>query len=295
MTLTGWGYKLPADPPAGYLGDDVTPTVAVLVNGRAADAVAVLSSTEIQIIIPAYLGDPSAMSTAVDVVVKNLDDDGDPIAGEEATLAAAFTYKHPDLTVNANVDWITRNLLRTLRRNLIDNVAISASPDFSSLPLTQVTYVSGLPAVALDGPTVKENKALRDNEFRVEDHPVSGKTRKNAPFTADLLYDILLIGRNKVEAQNLKEAALSYFHRRPIFIFPAGPSDPTELECMLWVEGNWTPTDNEQDQTYSYSNTIRLQGIQIDDSFGLADAGIPTTSGFFVDTYETDELSSEEI
>jgi hypothetical protein len=295
MTLNGWGYRLPPDPPEGYVGDDVTPTVAVYVNGRLADAIAVLSSTEIQIIVPAYLGDPSAMSTAVDVLVKNLDDDGDPITGEEATLAEGFTYKHPDLTADSNYDWITRNVLRTLRRNLVDNVSISASPDFSSAPSTQVTFVSGLPAVTLNGPKVRENKILRDNEIRVENNGITGKTRKNTPFTADILYEIILIGRTKVESQNLMEATQRYFRRRPIFVFPAGPLDPTEIECNLWVEGEWMPTDNEHDQVYSYANRIRLEAIQIDDSFGLADAGMPALDRFFTDTYETEDLTTEEI
>jgi hypothetical protein len=294
-TLTGWGYKIPPDPPSGYLGDDVTPTVAVLVDGRGADAVAVLSDTEIQFIIPEYLGAPGTMSTAVDVVVKNLDDNGDPIPTEEATLAGGFTYKHPDLTAPANIEWITRCVLRMLRRNIVDNVSVGASPDFSAAAATQVTYVSGLPAVSVTGPTVRENKELRDNETRVDDDSPSGLTRKNAPYTADVLYDIMVIGRNKIESQNLKEAAIRYFRRRPIFVFQAGPSDPTEIECQLWVEGPWTPTDNEQDQTYSYSNTIRLQGIWIDDSSGLADDGLPAPDQFYTDTYETDELSTEEL
>lgn len=294
-TLTGWGYRTPPDPEDGYLGDTFHPTVAVFLNGREADAVAVLSSTEIQIIVPAYLGDPSTMSTAVDVLVKNLDDNGDPIATEEATLEEGYTYLHPDLTADSNLDWITRNVLRTLRRNIVDNVGTSASPDYSGSAATQVTYVSKLPAVTIDGPVVRENKILRDNETRVEDDGISGKTRKNAPFTADILYEIILIGRNKTESQNLKEAAILYFHRRPIFTFPASSSDPTEIECHLWVEGAWTPTDNEQDQTYSYSNTIRLEGIWIDDSFGLAADGLPAPDQFFTDSYETEELSTETI
>lgn len=294
-TLTGWGFNMPPDPPSGYVGDDVTPSVAVLVNGRDADAVAVLSSTEIQFLIPEYLGPPASMETAVDVVVRNLDSNGDPIPTEEATLAEAFTYKHPDLTASSNIQWITRWVLRMLRRNIVDNVSISASPDFSSAPATQVTFVSGLPAVSVSGPTVRENKVLRDNETRVEDDSPSGKTRKNAPYTADVLYDIMVIGRNKIESQNLKEAAIRYFRRRPIFVFEAGPSDSTEIECQLFVEGAWTPADNEQDQTYSYSNTIRLQGIWIDDSSGLADDGIPAPDQFYTDAYETDELSTEEL
>ncbi|KKN87422.1 hypothetical protein LCGC14_0258770 [marine sediment metagenome] len=294
-TLTGWGYKIPDDPPDGYLGDDVTPTVAVLVNGRAADAVAVLSDTEIQFLVPEYLGPPATMDTAVDVVVKNLDDDGDPIALEEATLEGGFTYKHPDLTAPSNIEWITRCFLRMLRRNIVDNVGISASPDYSDAAATQVTFVSGLPAVTLAGPDVIENKVLRDNETRVEDDGLTGKTRKNAPYTADVLYDIMLIGRDKIESQNLMEAAVRYFQRRPIFVFQAGPSDPTEIECQLFVEGTWAPADNEQDQTYTYSNKIRLQGIWIDDSSGLAAAGLPAPDQFFTDTYETEELSTEDI
>lgn len=294
-TLTGWGFNLPPEPPSGYVGDDVTPPVAVLVDGRAADAVAVINSTEIQFLVPEYLGTPGAMSAAVDVVVKNLDSSGDPVPLEEATLEGGFTYKHPDLTTPSNIEWITRCFLRMLRRNIVDSVSISSSPDYSSAPATQVTFVSGLPAVSVAGPTVRENKVLRDNETTVDDFSGSGKTRKNAPYTADVLYDIMVIGRNKIESQNLKEAAIRYFRRRPIFAFQAGPSDTTEIECQLFVEGDWSPADNEQDQTYTYSNTIRLQGIWIGDSSGLADDGIPAPDQFFTDAYETDELSTEEL
>jgi hypothetical protein len=287
-TIVGTNFRLPSDVVLESDFGDWPQSVAVYVNGRAADGVAVLDAETIQIITPEFMGDPATIPVDVDVLVQNLDDAGDPIPTEEATLSDGYTYRRPDLTAISAADWITYQLVLTLRRNLIANVSVDASPDWSDDPTTQITYVGELPAVTIDGPVIRENKLLRDPDARDEEGDV-GSTRKAPPYTADLLYAIMLVGRNKPEALSLQTEALRYFDRRPDFVFPAGPSDPTEIDCRLFVEGDWDPTDRFGDQTYAYTTTIRLEGLPFDDAHGVASAGVP------IDDFFTEQLPDEDV
>jgi hypothetical protein len=283
-TITGTNFRLPPTPGTGPV--EYVPTVSVTVNGRAA-VVAVLSATEIRISTPSYMGEPEAMSTAVDVVLKNLDDNGDPISGEEVTAAAAYTYKRPDLTADHDGYWITTALVQALRRNLLANTWASNSPDYSADPATQVTFTGELPAITVDSPRIVENKLLRDNDPQVETDPSGGKTRRKGPLTEDFLYDILLIGRSPAEAHALRDEARDFFAERAYFELPASPTDSTIVEIRLIVEGEWAPVDNVTDVTFSYENTIRFEAVP-----SSVSSPLPT---FFTDEATTEELTTEDM
>ena len=92
VTLTGDGFRLPPAPPpsAAPLGPP-SPTVQVLVGGQLAEDVRIIDATKLSFLTPR--GEPGD----ADLVVRNLDDDGAPIPGEEATAPGAFTFVRPAL------------------------------------------------------------------------------------------------------------------------------------------------------------------------------------------------------
>lgn len=282
VTVTGSSFRLyepPASGPAPAASIGWVQTVLVEVDGRPADKVAALGEGQLLAVVPEYHGDPDALPAVVDVRVQNLDDSGDAIVGEEHTLSGGYTYKRPSLVVMNSVAWVVRQFILTLRRNVIQNVSMSPSPDYSQHPALRMTFASGLPAVVLSLPTCAENRFYRNVRPRIEDGP-GGKTKKTAPFTGDLTFDMMVVGRNKAEAFALKNAALRYFHRRPRFTFPAGPSDTTDVTVRCIVQGEWRPRGNKAHRTFLYENTIRLEGLTFDDAYGQAAAGVPVDDFF---------------
>lgn len=287
VVINGNGFRVYQPPATGVVGAvsiGWVPTVGVEFNGRAADRVAVLSDHQVLAVVPEYMGDPGLLPTAVDIRCWNIDD-GVPVPGDDATLAAAYTYKRQSLTDVSSLLWVTRQFILSMRRHLIQNVSLSASPDYSEAPAQRITFTSGLPAVVLEGPECEENRFYRNTEQRIESGPV-GKTKKTAPFTADLTFGILLVGRTKTEALNLKNVAVRYFHKRPWFYLPAGPADPTELRVRCWVESEWTAKDNLPNQTFAFENDIRLEGIELDDAYGQATTGVPVDDFFTEQTVD---------
>jgi hypothetical protein len=200
--------------------------------------------------------------------VANLDDDGDPIAGESYTMAGGFTFQRPDMTAETGAQWITRQLMLNLRRMLIDNVAVSASPDWTDAPAQLTAAIGDLPAILLEGPEFEENTFYRYSDV-FEGTFDDGIGRNAHPWTGDLTWDIILIGRNKPEALNLCDAAIRYIgKRRPRFRFPAGPADPTIVEVRWYLE-NWVASDRLPDQVFMYESRLRLEGLHLDDVDGM--------------------------
>jgi hypothetical protein len=290
LTVDGFGFRLYEPPASGVLGLGQigwVKTVDVLVDGSSADSVAPVSTSQLLVVAPQYRGDPDALPVSVDVTVRNLDDDGQPIAGEEYTAPGAYTYRRPDLTVVSSELWVTKQLVLYLRRHVIANVGIGASPDYSEAPALQVTFVGELPAIVLDGPRCEENRFYRNTEIRTED-AATGKTRKTAAFTGDLVFGMLLVGRTKSEALNLRNAVIRHFHRRPYFNLPDGPTAPNDIAFRLAVEGEWSPRDNFQNQTFAFENDLRIEGVEFDDAYGLASDGVP------IDDFVTDETLDDD-
>ena len=77
VEVLGAGFQLPAGG---------SPSVGVLVGGRPAREVRVVSSRQLTCIVPPGNAGP------VDVVVQNLDATGAPLPDEAATESGAFTY-----------------------------------------------------------------------------------------------------------------------------------------------------------------------------------------------------------
>jgi len=282
VQITGAFFRLPEEPPNNVPTDGARrDTARVLFGGVPADLTAVLTDGLIVAVTPAYTGTPGSLPAAVDVTVQNLDDSGAPIAGEEYTLPGGYVYRRPDIVVASGIQWVTRQVLRDLRRNLIDNVASATSPDWASDPGTTLTAVAELPAVLVDGPTIEENAFYRTSA--VEERANADGANMNAgPFTADLSWDIILLARRKTEALNLCDVLTRYVRRRPTFTFERGPSDTTVVECRRYL-AEWRAVDRHADQVFSFESTLRLEALVIDD-----DAGMPVDDAVTYEVLTTD-------
>lgn len=187
VLLTGTNFRLPYPvPDIGAPVPTPPPTVAVTFGAVAARFVRVLSATQLTCIAPE--ADPGAATIAV----KNLDVNGNPIAGEVGSLVAGATYARADLSVEDDLERITRALLRTVKRLVIDNVLVTESVDFSPDPSAvqfQIVDTAKLPAIVLTGPMLEKN-GFYDPQVPIEQvSPTAWKRRRHLK-TADMVFKV---------------------------------------------------------------------------------------------------------
>lgn len=110
-------------------------TVQVLFNGVEALYAQAQSSGLIRCLTPQYQGTYRVTEHApVDVIVRNLNDSGAPIALETVTLEDAFSYLRLPLSPpdpDPPMMQVLRKFIELLRREVGAQVAISTSPDFA--------------------------------------------------------------------------------------------------------------------------------------------------------------------
>lgn len=121
-----------------------------------ANNVQVVSDTEIRCEVVRFMGDPEDTTLQADVKVVNLDVNGDPVPGEEATLADAVTYyrdQHMPGDKNPGDDFLTlcvREAIRTFKRSIDVPVAVATHVDwFEEGQLEHFT--AELPTIAFTG------------------------------------------------------------------------------------------------------------------------------------------------
>lgn len=272
-------------------------TVRVEFNGVEADGVVVMARHQLEVSAPAYTGHPNTIPATVDITVTNLDNDGDPIAGETTTAADAFTYRRPRLALLAGdtpgpistLEAVSVELIKTLRNNLLNEVAPSTDPDWSRDPSSGITAVSQIPAILLDGPTVEESTEYRWGGNQPDETEVStGEYATTAPpFTGALTWSIVIVADRKAEAVNLVAAAVRYFHRRPFLRIPISVDSSDYVEVDIFVTESWRPEDRPGDRLYVYSSELRVEPVYLDDDYGLASGGVPVGD---ISTFEAEDL-----
>lgn len=267
--IQGTGYRVPTDDERFDW-----PTVEVRFGDVVADRVDVVSDTLVVAVVPEYTaGQALPVDVAVDVA--NVDDLGVRRLDERVVVPNGFRYSREDLTVESDLQWVARQLVRYFRRHLLENSHLSSgSSDYSRDPASMLTAIGELPAIVIDGPGITESKFYRSSAAREHQSERSAAHDLHAvdapPFTADLTWDIMVIARAKTEALNLKNAAIRLFARRPIWRFPAGPDDDTLIACRLWI-GNWSSPDEVADHLFIAETDMRIEALQLGDDYGLAD------------------------
>lgn len=215
MRLTGTNFRVPAT--AGLT------TVEIKFGTKVATNVRIWSVTSLSCLTPIH------DAGTVSVTVTNLDDDGDAIAGETVTLANAFTFFLPKLTVEYESDLsrCVKTLVRELKRQVLSNVSIMVHTDWAEGGGT-ATYVGDIPALVLVGPELVENRFYSLNEEEETDvggGPPNTFRRRRVPYTVDLFFNIIGISDNQLELTNLMANTQLFFHRNKYLIMDRDPSN----------------------------------------------------------------------
>jgi len=276
VTITGTNFKVPTVVYSIPVTEDI-PTVGVTVNGVDALAVRVLSATQLEVLVPRYRGSAHAVATgyivtfpAVNVIVTNLDDDGDPIAGETVASTGGYTYARwnlappdkdpPELAV-------LRRLMEDLLLDITENLGRGASVDFTddNTAVHQVDAALPYIGVAVSLPKDKEWAYLDNGRHLVED--ATGKLWEyDGARTCMLVLDLILVGEGEREAMHLQSRVMDFVHLHPHLevdadqtLFP-GETDEHVLEVSGHPVGGSDPNNAN---IRAYSMQIRVRGIQV--------------------------------
>lgn len=198
------------------------PSVEVLFGAVPARRVAWISATRL------FVETPIHDEAVVDLVVRNIDDNGAPIVGESATRVGAFTFRRPQLTQQTDLTAIIRTLLRSLKQQVHPNVVVSVNTDYDdeTADLLNITQIATLPALVLQGPRLSQNRFYSQNQ---RPHVASSTPEEffiaREPYTVDIMFDLLGISNLQIEFQNFMQATITYFHKNKTIAHPRTEDD----------------------------------------------------------------------
>lgn len=272
VEVQGSGFRLPLAPPASGPTTFLRPSVEVLVGGRAAANVRVRAADRLSFLAPAH------DAGAADVVVRNLDDAGVPIPGEEAVLAAGFTYARPRLTVESDLTRLVRMLLRELKRQVIENVVLTVQTDFDATTGDELhlAELASLPALVLVGPELVEDRFYSLNQMPEAAAGPGLFARRRVPYTVDLGFTLVGASDHTIELLNLTAATELFFHRNKFVELDRDPASPAlgsvRYEMDLAPGGDLKATSQPNESNVrSFSGAFVIRGFDLEDLAGVPD------------------------
>ncbi len=282
VEILGTGFRLPVlPPPTGFVGGDPEISVQVIIGGRRAVNVQVVSPE--RLFATTQSRDPGLF----EVVVRNIDSNGDPIPGEEARIDDAYMYARPRLDALAESDTVRlcRTLIRELQRQIHPNVAITTATDYDSdtADLSNFVEIAELPQLILIGPEFAENRFYTNNE-PIEEDPDTITAElgiRRFPRVVDVNFSLIGATDNMTELLNLLHVIQSFFNRnKDLSILrnaPAGdpnqawPVDPDpedlvtyELDIQPGQQFGVTNTPNNSNLR-TLSGAFLIRGFEIED------------------------------
>lgn len=276
VEITGTNFRTWTIPPAsGAPAGPIQPTVEVLFGGAASSEVIVLSATRLYAMVPrtalASVA-PNFGEGAVDVVVRNLDDDGVLIPGETVTRAGGYTYRRVQLSNESDLNRLCRALIREFRVQVHPNVTFSSHTDYDSDAADGLNIVdlAQVPGIALLGPDLSENRFYSQNQRQA--YPAGGVERvvRRVPYTVDVSFGIVGVCELKTHAINLMAVVQGFFELNKTISMDRDPADLSKGRVSYIVE--LAPDgDLKMARTANNSNLRFFSGSFIVRGFDLED------------------------
>lgn len=263
VTITGSGFRLPDPPPPTGKTSPPPPSVAVRFGNEPALKVWVVSDSSMLVLAPP--NDPGRTS----ITVHNLAD-GVPIPGEGVTVANAFEYKRPDLTVSSTLERVVRVLLREVRRQVLDNTAITTHTDYDSTPgdLLRIVELSKLPALVFIGPRLAENRPQSTNVSPWIERD-GAFYRQRPALTVDLSFTVAGASDNTVELLNLASLLAGFVQRTPylsVAVNDTPNSDRVRFEFAFAPGGQpQVATAENLSNLRHFTSEVVVRGVDVQD------------------------------
>jgi hypothetical protein len=285
VEIIGTGFQLWVIPPvSGSLTDDPWPTVEVLFGGVPGTEVAVVSSTRLFVRPPpSPLGGvkPDFGEGVVDVIVRNVDEDGDVLGSETVTAAAAFEYRRQQMATESALGRVVRTLLQEMKRQIIPNVSTTTHSDYDleASDMLDIVDVAELPSVVIFGPSIQENRffslngttkrALSNDEYEI----------RPASDTDDLMFTLVAVSDQKLEAINLQQSVREFFANNKWLTVQRDPSDASlgtvKYDMQLDAAGlGFVPAGDGKSNLRSFSGSFVVRGFDHEDLTGFPGSNV---------------------
>jgi len=293
VEIDGTGFVVPATPPPAPvtgLTPVAPPSMAVFFGNVPALMVSVVNATTILAVAPptAPTADSNGipqLATTVAISVMPLDGSGNPIPGQGATLAAAYTFQLPDLTIESDLTRVIRTWIGLVRAQVTPNFSWPKSTDFDQatgdfLSLVDLPRLPGL---------VIADATLRTNDFYSLRAPVDVDngdgtfTTKAPPDTVDIVMTIVGVTNDPTELLNLTAAFKRFLHKNPSLVMVRDPSNlalgSVQYELAWWEgkEVKVTSAANANNLSH-FAYDVAIVGFDIEDMPGLPAGGPGDTS-----------------
>lgn len=224
---------------------------------------------------------------AYDVVVENVDDSGVLIPGETATLVRAFTFRRPDFAQESELSRVVRAMIRMLKRQVLENVALTTHTDYDPTTgdMLNLVPVQRLPAIVLanletpDDPTYR---AEHDTDFEAD----AGRfIERRPPAVVQVKYDLVGVSNDALEILNMVQAVRVFFRKNPYLYVDRNAADPSAGSVrypLEWSMGGPAAVTHSSDNSNveSFSGEVRIRGVLLEDMPGITTdkpPGIPAS------------------
>lgn len=271
IELVGTGFRTPVLSMA-IPTPTISPTVSVLINGRAARRVDVISSTLVRILTPRlWHQDPRVdQYAAVDIVLSNLDPaTGLPVAGESVTRIGGFTYERWVLGAprqESPTARILEEFIWALSLEVERNTAMATHVDYGEEGSAVVIDEAQLPSINLTVAVLRDVEMAQFDNYP-EEIDVDANTAElyEGARTMMLVCDLLLAAGTVGEALHLCQAVQDFVQVNPELDCAADPTLYPGLEDLypveLWKDAQQVSNPNNS-SLIAYSIQIRVRGIR---------------------------------
>jgi hypothetical protein len=244
--------------------------VAVTIDGETPKAVRVISATEIQVLMPTFVGDSSQeFFAAVDIVVTNLDDSGVAIGGETATLTEGYTYKRPEGRLPKGDPpflQVLNAFLRLLKRAVVGKVGWVTHTDYGE-DGEVVTVVQEHPTISVRCSMPRDKEYGKwDNEHVLKSTGAGTWDRYRPPKTYMMVFDLILSAKNPIETQHLVSDVQQLWQVNQELDVPGDPNwDPSITNNYpLEMPGEPVQASNpNQANVTAFACQLRVRGIPV--------------------------------
>lgn len=284
VQILGGNFRLPSPPPATGPVPKPPPTVEVLVDGVPGTNVIVVNHARLMFLTPkgSLLTASGPVNTrAVDVVVRNIDDNGDVIAGETYTVADGFTYTRPDVSSETVSDFtrLVKEVVRLLKSEVLPDVVANVHTDYSASPdSTRITKVASVPHVVLTGPETTEDRFFTANVDGVTQVGSTEYRTHRIPRVLDLQFTLTVVDTSTSRILNILSLLTTFFDRNKFIAL-----DGIQYELDVVREEDFSLIKQTNDLMDSNLRTVRgsfaIKGFPVTGFSGFTDDGVVDAGG----------------
>jgi hypothetical protein len=252
------------------VGAGFASTLRVELGGLAAVVLGVWEreqSTIADVRCPAHAPGP------VDLEISNLDTRGLPIDGERASWPGAYRYARDSLVEEADLTRLVRELLRLLKRHVLENTSVAVSIEYDDAPEdgASIIAMAKLPAISLSGPTLRPNRFYSDNVLREQVVATSRGLeleRFGPSATVDLLFSLTGASTRTTELLQLLASVTRFLNRQRWVELLRDGQDPS-LGTVRWeldLEGEVRTQLAGRDDVRTFSCSFLVRGFDLEET-----------------------------